>query len=413
MADKVKGWLRKKERAGGMTWLWCYQKLRPGDGKKVENSVILGLVSEVGDDESAAWMKVGTLKLVEKYISNPVNGQPTFGWLASHYINHGLPFNKRNGKRKSKGTIYCYQHALDEFILPRWRDEVATKVKPLSIRDWLFTLHDEEDYDWQTVSKIKMVMGQVFDHADVYDLETCRNPVSKVRVPGSEDDDKEVRILQPEQTWQIILRLEDPEKTLVLLIAATGLRISEALGLQWNHVSFEDHSVRVEQAFRLSEITTTKTKASKASVPMCEALAEFLQNWRVNSPYHRDGDFVFASDKLNGKKPRTGQMVNQNYLKPAAIAAKVIRPEERFGFHSLRHSLSTWVNNATKDVKVVQTLLRHSNPDITVGTYIHGVPEENLKAQGLYVAAMMKEQTPPQANAVDLMKAKPASASVQ
>ena len=238
-------------------------------------------------------------------------GQPTFGWLANHYINHGLPFNKRNGHRKSKGTIYCYQHVLDDFILPRWQDEVAAKVKPLAIRDWLFNLHDEDDYDWQTVSKIKMVMGQVFDHADVYDLETCRNPVSKVRVPGSEDDDKEVRILQPEETWQIISRLEDPEKTLVLLIAATGLRISEALGLQWKHVSFEDHSVQVEQAFRLSEITTTKTKASKASVPMCEALAEFLQNWRVNSPYHRDGDFVFASDKLNGKKPRTGQMVNR------------------------------------------------------------------------------------------------------
>ena len=106
-------------------------------------------------------------------------------------------------------------------------------------------------------------------------------------------------------------------------------------------------------------------------------------------------------------------MVNRCYLKPAAIAAKVIQPDERFGFHSLRHSLSTWVNNTTKDVKVVQTLLRHSNPDITVGTYIHCVPEENLKAQESYVAAMMKGPTPPQASAEELVKAKPASASIQ
>lgn len=119
MADKVKGWLRRKKRVDGMTWLWCYQKLRPSDGKMVENSVPLGLVSEIGDDPSAAWMKVGSLKLVEKYISNPGNTQPTFGWLANHYIQHGLPFNKRNGHRKAKGTIYCYQHDLDEFILPR------------------------------------------------------------------------------------------------------------------------------------------------------------------------------------------------------------------------------------------------------------------------------------------------------
>jgi hypothetical protein len=48
------------------------------------------------------------------------------------------------------------------------------------------------------------------------------------------------------------------------------------------------------------------------------------------------------------------------------------------------------VNNATKDVKVVQTLLRQSDPDITVGTYIHGVPEDNLRAQELYGAATIK-----------------------
>ena len=258
-----------------------------------------------------------------------------------------------------------------------------------------------------------MVMGQVFDHADIYDLETCRNPVTKVCVPGSEDEDREVRILQPEETWQIFSRLQDPERTLVVLIAATGVRISEALALQWRHVRFEHESIRIEQAFRLSEITTTKTKSSKADVPMCSALAEFLRNWRSQSPYHRESDFVFASDKLHGKKPRTGQMVNRDYLKPAAIAAGIITPGERFGFHLLRHSLSTWVNNATKDVKIVQTLLRHSKPDLAAGTYIHGVPEENLKAQGQYMGAMMKGELPSQVNVESLMKAKPASTALQ
>ena len=106
-------------------------------------------------------------------------------------------------------------------------------------------------------------------------------------------------------------------------------------------------------------------------------------------------------------------MVNRCYLKPAAIDAGIIRPGERFGFHSLRHSLSTWVNLVFKDVKVAQTLLRHSKPDITVGTYIHGVPEENLKAQGQYMTAMMKRDRPSQANIEGLMKAKPASSSLQ
>ena len=41
---KVRGWLRQRERAGGMTWLWCHQRLREGDGAMVENTVSLGLV---------------------------------------------------------------------------------------------------------------------------------------------------------------------------------------------------------------------------------------------------------------------------------------------------------------------------------------------------------------------------------
>jgi hypothetical protein len=77
MADKVKGWLRKRKRAGGMTWLWCHQRHRPSDGKMVENSIPLGLIAEIGDDPAAAWIRIGTLKLEQKYISNPVNGQPT------------------------------------------------------------------------------------------------------------------------------------------------------------------------------------------------------------------------------------------------------------------------------------------------------------------------------------------------
>jgi len=102
-------------------------------------------------------------------------------------------------------------------------------------------------------------------------------------------------------------------------------------------------------------------------------------------------------------------MVNNSYLKPAAVAAGIITTGERFGFHSLRHSLSTWVHSVTKDLKIAQTMLRHSNPDITAGIYIHGVPEENLKAQGQYMVALMQGGRSSQADRGTLMNAKSAS----
>ena len=213
-------------RADGNTYFWCYQKVRPSDGKRVEQPVRLGLVAAIGSD-SAAWREVGRLTLIEKHILNPTQGQPTFGWLANHYIRDGLPFNKRNGKRKTKGTVYNYQHSLDDFILPRWENEVAAKIKPLAVRDWLYSVHDEQDYDWQTVTKIKMVMGQVSSHADIYGLETCRNPIQKMMIPGSEDTDREA-----------MLALRDGEPYVAFGTPGGDQQDQWTLGFFLNHVHF-------------------------------------------------------------------------------------------------------------------------------------------------------------------------------
>jgi integrase len=40
-------------------------------------------------------------------------------------------------------------------------------------------------------------------------------------------------IVSPEQAFRIMMELEEQYRTLVFLVAVTGLRISEALGLKW------------------------------------------------------------------------------------------------------------------------------------------------------------------------------------
>jgi hypothetical protein len=49
-----------------------------------------------------------------------------------------------------------------------------------------------------------------------------------VTIPASEDKAYEARVLRPEETLEIVSRLDYPEKVLVVLIAATAIRISEA-----------------------------------------------------------------------------------------------------------------------------------------------------------------------------------------
>ena len=141
--------------------------------------------------------------------------------------------------------------------------------------------------------------------------------LDKVTIPGSAEDQDEVEVLLPEQVIALLDRLPYPAKVAVLLVASTGVRISECLGLTWKHIEWANNRIFIHQTFRRGEMQNrTKTRASNAPVPMCVALAAFLADWRQQTPYDKDEDFIFASAKLKGKQPLWGQTVNADFVKP-------------------------------------------------------------------------------------------------
>ena len=85
----------------------------------------------------------------------------------------------------------------------------------------------------------------------------------------------EAMILTPEQAYAVLHNLREPDRTLTLLAAGTGLRISECLGLQWQaRVSFEA-VIQVRRTWTCGQVGLPKSKASKGPVPLHPLLAEF------------------------------------------------------------------------------------------------------------------------------------------
>ena len=83
----------------------------------------------------------------------------------------------------------------------------------------------------------------------------------------------------------------------------------------------------------------TKTAASNGYVPMHPVLAEYLKEWRAQSPHSKVDDFVFPSLLKDGKVPIWASIFVQDHLRPAAISAGVVLAKgQRFGLHNLRHS---------------------------------------------------------------------------
>jgi integrase len=194
----------------------------------------------------------------------------------------------------------------------------------------------------------------------------------------------------------ILVGLPDPEKTLTLLAAGTGLRISECLGLQWQDLDFNNSLIHVRRTWTCGRIGAPKSKASQAPVPMHLLLAEFMRAWQDQTPYPQPQDWAFPSLKLRGRKPRAANMLVEDYLRPAAVKARVIAEGDpcRFGFHNLRHSLASFLVRTKTDPKTVQALLRHSDVKTTLQLYAHSVSADRMTAQGEVLQAILGGATP-------------------
>jgi len=115
-----------------------------------------------------------------------------------------------------------------------------------------------------------------------------------------------------------------------------------------------------------------------------------------------DDDWVFPSVRNEGKTPRSGSILVTDYLKRAAYEAGVLKKGEKvqFGMHNLRHSLATYLIAVGRDVKTVQTILRHANPMTTLQLYAHGRSQDRSDAQGEMLTAFFAPPTKPPTDVV-------------
>lgn len=157
--------------------------------------------------------------------------------------------------------------------------------------------------------------------------------------------------------------IELRDKAMLELLYATGLRVSELVGL------------RMEQINLRQAVVFVKGKGNKERlVPMGEIALEyielFLKQGRAHLVKHAT-DFVFPSKRGVG-------MTRQTFwhrIKHYAIVANV---QSELSPHTLRHAFATHLINHGADLRVVQMMLGHSDLS-TTQIYTH-VAKERLKS---------------------------------
>ena len=290
-------------------------------------------------------------------------------------------------KKLAVTTQYTVGHYLDDYLLPRWGTNFALDIQPLDIEQWLSSLKRSNP----TKDKIRRIMSVVYTRAQKYGLVPRSESSNPVRwVEQSAKSSYKPIVVDPVTAAKIFQALSGMEQTLVILVATTGVRISEAMGLRWEDIDYQNKQINLRRVWvKDTVVERLKTDDSEAPVPLTDLLADCLRNWHRETMYGRPTDWIFASTRSKGRKPRSSSVLTFDHLRPAAIAAGLkLRKGQRFGFHNFRPGLARWLVNQGTDVKTVQGLLRHSNVSTTLELYAHRVNSSMMAAQDSVMRAI-------------------------
>jgi integrase len=304
----------------------------------------------------------------------------TIGDLVQHFRQREL---RTEFAWRTFSTRNSYEGNLRKWIVPRWSEHPTKTLKAGEVELWLRSLPLAR----ASCAKLRSLMSMLFNHGVRYGI--CdTNPIRLVRQGAKRR--KIPIVLTSDEVRRLIEALPLRERTLVLMAAGTGLRMSELFALKWGDVYFDRHEISVTRSIVFQVVGPCKTEASQKPIPMDDCLAEALEVWRAQSQYRANGDWVFASVKSRGRWPYWGQPIMRKIIRPVAINLGI---SGRLGWHTFRHTYSTLLRATGADIKVMQELLRHASARVTLDTYTQAITDTKRRAQTKVVRLLVSRQT--------------------
>lgn len=184
--------------------------------------------------------------------------------------------------------------------------------------------------------------------------------------PVREGAREEVRAMTREDLSLLLACFSECWRLFFWFLAATGLRVSEAIALQWQHLDLDGGQphVNVRRALVKGRMGPPKSRYGHRNVPLDRALTDTLLVQRCVSEWSGSHDLVFPAANGSSLSPSN---VRRRVLKPAAEAANL----PWVGFHAFRHTCAWLLFAEGRNAVQVQRWLGHHSAAFTLATYIH------------------------------------------
>ena len=265
----------------------------------------------------------------------------------------------------SPATIEAYSRDLHMF--QQWVEKPIETVSEFELLDYLAQRHSEglsSRSSARFLSSLRAFFRDALDNELVQQDPTANvsRPILGRPLPEALSEEEVNLLIQSPDPNSGPIELRD--RVMLEVLYATGLRVSELVGLQLTSVNIRQGIVRV-----------LGKGSSERLVPIGEDaliwLERYIDNGRSALLKRRLSDVLFLSNR--------GQMMTRqtfwHAVKKYSMRAGILRP---ISPHTLRHAFATHLLNHGADLRAVQMMLGHADLS-TTQIYTH-VAKERLKA---------------------------------
>ncbi|MBD9362020.1 site-specific tyrosine recombinase XerD [Methylomonas fluvii] len=174
------------------------------------------------------------------------------------------------------------------------------------------------------------------------------------------ETDVELLLNAPEVTDKLGFR----DRTMLEMLYATGLRVSELVELKFSQINFRQGCVRIVGKGDKERLVPVGEEAM-------DWAERYLNTARQAILGNRQSDYLFVTSRGSSMTRQAFWHIIKRYAALAGI-------EKHLSPHTLRHAFATHLLNHGADLRVVQLLLGHSDLS-TTQIYTH-IAQQRLKA---------------------------------
>ena len=288
-------------------------------------------------------------------------------------------------------TYASYVMLTREHVLPRLGTLQLQKLTPAAINALYAELlkqgrvHGEGGLSASSVRRVHAVLHKACRDAVRWGR-LSSNPVDCADPPkaSGEAHDK-LRVWNAEQLGSFLAAVEDDRLfALWRVLAATGMRRGEALGLAWQDVDMEAGSVTIRRAWipvnGVAQFSEPKSRRSRRTIALDASTLEAL---RAHAARQADEQRQWREDLVD---------VNLVFTRPDGrplvpwLVSKAFREHSRAAMlpliplHGLRHSYATLALSSGVNPRIVSARLGHATVALTLDVYSHVLPQADREA---------------------------------